>query len=117
MPAGPQGAAEKCAGCTAVGIACTFLKRPNTRGPRKLRKNTIEEIHNAQKGVGMSVWGQTQVPLPGVGLLGGIGGEDQEPGVVSRIGGNERDEMVLSRGVGGTRYALFICSTSEQKTN
>lgn len=38
-----------CEGCTAAGIACTFVKHPATRGPRKLRKSTLQEISQTQQ--------------------------------------------------------------------
>lgn len=38
-----------CDGCRAVGLSCTFNKRPATRGPRKLRTSTIQEIAQAQQ--------------------------------------------------------------------
>jgi hypothetical protein len=38
-----------CEGCIAAGIACTFVKHPQTRGPRKLRKSTLEEITQTQR--------------------------------------------------------------------
>ena len=38
-----------CAGCIAAGIACTFVKIPSTRGPRRLRRSTLQEIAQTQQ--------------------------------------------------------------------
>ena len=38
-----------CHGCLAAGIACTFVKSPGTRGPRRLRKSTLQEIQQTQQ--------------------------------------------------------------------
>ena len=38
-----------CDGCTAAGISCTFKKTPGTRGPRRLRPKTFEQISQRQR--------------------------------------------------------------------
>jgi hypothetical protein len=38
-----------CEGCIAAGIACTFVRHPQTRGPRRLRKSTLQEIAQTQQ--------------------------------------------------------------------
>ena len=38
-----------CEGCIQAGIACTFIKNPRSRGPRRLRKSTLEEIEQTQR--------------------------------------------------------------------
>ena len=35
--------------CIAAGIACTFVRHPQTRGPRRLRKSTLQEIAQTQQ--------------------------------------------------------------------
>jgi hypothetical protein len=49
-----------CEGCKAAGIACTFVKHPAARGPRKLRTTTLNEITRTQK-----QWADLAVPSPG----------------------------------------------------
>lgn len=41
--------ASPCEGCIAAGIACTFVRHPQTRGPRRLRKSTLQEIAQTQQ--------------------------------------------------------------------
>lgn len=48
-----------CEGCVAAGISCTFVKHPAVRGPRKLRKSTLDEIAQTQK-----QWERLNVPQP-----------------------------------------------------
>ena len=38
-----------CEGCQNAGIACTWLKHPTVRGPRSLRKTTLQEIADTQQ--------------------------------------------------------------------
>lgn len=38
-----------CEGCVAAGIACTFVKQPSIRGPRRLTKSTLREIAQSQQ--------------------------------------------------------------------
>jgi hypothetical protein len=38
-----------CEACLLAGIACTFVKYPKTRGPRKLRDDTLQEIRQTQQ--------------------------------------------------------------------
>lgn len=38
-----------CEGCVQAGIACTFIKNPRSRGPRRLRKSTLDEIELTQR--------------------------------------------------------------------
>jgi hypothetical protein len=38
-----------CEGCVQAGIACTFIKNPRLRGPRKLRRSTLDEIELTQR--------------------------------------------------------------------
>ncbi|KEF56223.1 uncharacterized protein A1O9_07804 [Exophiala aquamarina CBS 119918] len=38
-----------CDGCIAAGIACTFVKHASTRGPRRPRKSTLDEIRRTQR--------------------------------------------------------------------
>jgi Fungal specific transcription factor domain/Fungal Zn(2)-Cys(6) binuclear cluster domain len=38
-----------CEGCISAGIACTFERRPHTRGPRRLRNSTLQEIKQTQQ--------------------------------------------------------------------
>jgi hypothetical protein len=50
-----------CEGCMLAGIACTFVKHPATRGPRKLRKSTLQEISQTQT---QQQWEQLALPPP-----------------------------------------------------
>lgn len=50
-----------CEGCIATGIACTFVKHPAVRGPRKLRKSTLQEISQTQA---QQHWQQLNLPQP-----------------------------------------------------
>lgn len=38
-----------CEGCTQAGIACTFVKQPGARGPRRPRRSTLDEIQRTQQ--------------------------------------------------------------------
>lgn len=49
--------AAPCEGCAAAGIACTFVRRPASRGPRKLRRSTLQEIQGTQQ-----QWEQLALP-------------------------------------------------------
>lgn len=40
---------SRCDGCVAVRISCTYLRHPSTRGPRKLRQSTLQEIAHTQR--------------------------------------------------------------------
>ena len=48
-----------CAACVASGIACTFVKHPATRGPRRLRRSTLQEIAQTQQ-----QWEDLALPTP-----------------------------------------------------
>jgi Fungal specific transcription factor domain/Fungal Zn(2)-Cys(6) binuclear cluster domain len=48
-----------CTGCVAAGIACTTLKPPAARGPRRLRRSTLQEITETQQ-----QWESLAVPTP-----------------------------------------------------
>jgi hypothetical protein len=63
-----------CTCCVAIGIACTFNKNPSTRGPRKLRAKTIQQIVEVQSREASAAEQAASSPRRAVSNAGSVSG-------------------------------------------